>query len=139
VRGDMRRLPVRDSSVDGALYAASLHYAPLSESIREAARVLAPGGLLIAVDSPMYEGRRLQALAEERSKAYYAGAGFPDLGRHYHPIDVTALRACLAAAGFDVLRLDTGRASRRWWERLGRRRRSSFLIAKLVRLETPYA
>jgi SAM-dependent methyltransferase len=139
VRGDMRRLPVRDSSVDAALYAASLHYAPLSESIREAARVLAPGGQLVAVDSPMYKGRRLQAMAKERSKAYYVRAGFPDLGRHYHPIDVSELRDCLAAAGFDVMRLDAGRASGRWWERLGRPRRSSFLIAKLVRLETPYA
>ncbi|HSS93993.1 MAG TPA: class I SAM-dependent methyltransferase [Candidatus Dormibacteraeota bacterium] len=139
VRGDMRRLPVRDSSVDAALYAASLHYSPLSESIREAARVLAPGGLLVAVDSPIYEGRRSQARAEERSKAYYAAAGFPELGRHYHPIDVTELRACLAAAGFDVLRFDTGRSSQRWWSRLGRPGRSSFLIAKLVRLETPYA
>ena len=64
VRGDMRRLPVRDATVDVALYAASLHYAPIRDSIREAARVLRPGGLIVAVDSPMYRDCRAQARAE---------------------------------------------------------------------------
>src|SRR2546430_1743003 len=40
VRGDMRKLPLGDGIADGALYAASLHYAPLHVALGEAARVL---------------------------------------------------------------------------------------------------
>jgi SAM-dependent methyltransferase len=132
VRADMRSLPLRDSTIDFAFYAASLHYAPVSDSIGEAARVLRRGGLVIAVDSPMYGDRRGQALAEARSGAYYARAGFPDLAAHYHPIDVAALRAALAGGGFDVLQLEAGRTARRWWQALGGPERS-FLLAKLNR------
>jgi SAM-dependent methyltransferase len=130
VRADMRSLPLRDSTVDVAFYAASLHYAPVSDSIGEAARVLRLGGLMVAVDSPMYSDRRRQSVAEARSAAYYAEAGFPQLAAHYYPIDVAALRAALAARGFDVLRLEAGRTARRWWDRLGRPQRS-FLVARL--------
>jgi SAM-dependent methyltransferase len=130
VRADMRSLPLRDSTVDVAFYAASLHYAPVSVSIGEAARVLRGGGLLIAVDSPMYSDRRRQAQAEARSAAYYAQAGFPELAAHYHPIEVAALREALTESGFDVLRLEAGRTAGRWWQRLGRRERS-FLVARL--------
>jgi SAM-dependent methyltransferase len=132
VRADMRSLPLRDSTVDVAFYAASLHYTPVSNAISEAARVLRPDGLLVAFDSPMYGDRRRQAQAEARSAAYYADAGFPELAAHYHPIDVIALRAALASEGFEVLRLEAGATARRWWERLGRPRRSSFLVARLV-------
>jgi SAM-dependent methyltransferase len=130
VHADMRSLPLRDSTVDVAFYAASVHYAPVSVSIGEAARVLRGGGLLIAVDSPMYSDRRSQAQAEAGSAAYYAQAGFPELAAHYHPIEVAALREALREGGFDVLRLETGRTARRWWQRLGRRERS-FLVARL--------
>jgi SAM-dependent methyltransferase len=132
LRADMRHLPLRDSTVDVAFYAASLHYAPVSESIGEAARVLRRGGLIVAVDSPVYGDRRRQALAAARSAAYYAGAGLPELAAHYHPIDVADLRAALAAGGFDVLKLERGRTARRWWQGLGRPERS-FLLAKLNR------
>ena len=132
VRGDMARLPLRDAAVDAALYAASLHYAPVEDSICEAARVLRPGGLLLAIDSPMYSDGRAQARAEERSAAYYTKAGFPELAAHYHPIDVTALRSELGAGGFEVLYLDPGLTARRWWERIGPLRRASFLVARLT-------
>ena len=94
--------------------------------------MLRPGGLLIAVDSPMYPDRREQALAEARSAAYYAQAGFAELAAHYHRIEVATLRAALAARGFDALRLEAGRTPRPWWDRLGRPQRS-FLIARLNR------
>ncbi|HEX9098123.1 MAG TPA: methyltransferase domain-containing protein [Candidatus Dormibacteraeota bacterium] len=129
VRADMRRLPLRDAAVDVALYAASLHYASISESIGEAARVLRLGGLVVAVDSPVYRDRRGQERAEARSAAYYAQAGFPELAAHYHPIDVGALRTALGAGGFEVLRLESGRTAQRWWERFGRPPRS-FLVAR---------
>ncbi len=129
VRGDMRRLPLHDGSVDGALYIASLHYAPLEEAVAEAARVLRRGGVMIAVDSPMYRDRLAQARAQARSAAYYAGAGFLDLAAHYHPIDLTELKATMVASGFEVLRLEGGSTAGSWYQRAGRRRRS-FLLAK---------
>lgn len=125
VRGDMRRLPVGDATADAAVYSASLHYAHIEDSILEAARVLRPGGVLIALDSPMYRDRRAQARARVRSAAYYTHAGFPDLAEHYHPIDVTSLRIALVGAGFGVIRLDAGGSGRWWWER------PSFLMARL--------
>jgi SAM-dependent methyltransferase len=130
VRGDMRRLPLHDGSVDGALYIASLHYAPLEQAVAEAARVLRRGGVMIAVDSPMYRDRLAQARALARSAAYYAGAGFPNLAAHYHPIDLTELKARMVASGFKVLRLEGGSTAARWYQRVGRRRRPSFLLAK---------
>lgn len=133
VRGDMRRLPVRNGTVDAALYAASLHYAPIQDSVREAARVLRPGGLVVAVDSPMYRDSSAQERAEARSTKYYAEAGFPELSDHYHPIAVTSLRTALADAGFEVARFDAGRTAQRWWERLGQARQASFLVARLDR------
>jgi SAM-dependent methyltransferase len=132
VRGDMRRLPLRHGAIDAALYIASLHYAPAGEVIHEAARVLRPGGLVIAVDSPMYRDGRAQALAQTRSAAYYAEAGFPELAAHYQPIDAGALPGALASAGFEVIQLEPGRTAMRWWQRLRRPRRSSFLVAKLI-------
>ena len=132
VRGDMRSLPVRDGSLDAALYVASLHYAPVGDAVREAARTLRPGGLIVAVDSPMYEATRAQARARARSAAYYAEAGFPELADAYHPIDVVALREQLTRSSFDILQLDTGRAGRRWWARWRRPSRPSVLVARLM-------
>ena len=131
VRGDMRRLPLRDATADVALFVASLHYATTGEAIREAARVLRPGGLVVAVDSPMYRDRNEQARAHARSAAYYTTAGFPDLAQHYHPIDVSSLRTALAGANFELLRLDEGRAGPLLWLAGRRHRHSSFLEARL--------
>lgn len=131
VRGDMRRLPLRQGTADVAFYAASLHYAPAAATIPEAARVLRPGGLVVAVDSPMYRDRNAQARAQARSGAYYAAAGFPDLAQHYYPIHVSSLRAALAGANFELLRLDEGRPGRLGWLTGSRRRHSSFLEARL--------
>ena len=131
VRGDMRRLPIRDATADVAFFAASLHYAPAGEAIREAARVLQPGGLIVAVDSPMYRDRNAQARAQARSTAYYSAAGFPELAQHYHPIDVSSLRAALVGANFEVLRLDEGGAGRLGWLTGRRHRHASFLEARL--------
>ena len=106
VRADMRRLPLRDATVDGLLYTAAIHYVPVDDAIREAARVLRPDGLLVAVESPMYAHQRAAARAAERSARYYSSAGYPELARHYHPVDVRQLRAALTESGLIVERLD---------------------------------
>lgn len=129
VRGDMRRLPVRDGAADGALYAASLHYAPVDLAVGEAGRALRPGGLLIALDSPLYEGAGEVARAEARSKDYYARAGHPALSARYHPIEVGRLRQALTSAGFKLDRLVVRPA---WWRRL-RPGPASLVVASRVR------
>ena len=48
-------LPLRDASYDVVLFNASLHYAvDLPAVLREAARVVRPGGRLLVLDSPFY-------------------------------------------------------------------------------------
>jgi SAM-dependent methyltransferase len=55
------RLPLADASVDVVVNAASFHYAvgrdAQERAVREAARVLAPGGALAILDSPVYGSR----------------------------------------------------------------------------------
>jgi len=129
VRGDMLRLPVRDHAADGVLYAASLHYAPIDAAVREAARVLRPGGLLIALDSPLYPNAGETAKSVARSRDYYANVGHPALAARYHPIDVGVLRQALASAGFDLERLVT----RPGWRRRLRAGPASLVLASRLR------
>lgn len=130
VRGDMRNLPLRDGTLDAALYAASLHYAPVAIAIREAARVLRGGGLLVAVDSPIYPDARSRARALARSTAYYTHAGFPQLASHYQPIEAGALRSALLESGFTVVRLDLNRGLARVCPGFARRPPSSLVVAR---------
>jgi len=99
VQATMERLPFVDRQFDVVLAAASLHYArSVTRAVREAARVLAPGGALILVDTPLYEkaaaGQIVVArrLAEQRTRFGTEGAGTaghyflvrPDLRRTFH-------------------------------------------------------
>lgn len=102
VRGDMRRLPLRSQSADGLMFAASLHYARPRPVIAEAARVLRRGGLIVAVDSPIYRDAAAQAAAQARSIAYYRRTGFPELASSYQPINGVELQEALRDAGFAV-------------------------------------
>lgn len=113
VRANMHRLPLRDACVDAVLYAASLHYSPVAEAVAEAARVLRPGGLMVAVDSPIYRDARARERAAARTAAYYAGAGQPGLSDHYHPINVAELRSALLDSGLEIEQLNVGRPT--WW------------------------
>ena len=131
IRADMRRLPLIASSVDGLLYTAAIHYVPIEDAIREAARVLRPGGLLVAIESPMYVDQRAADRAAERSARYYAARGFADLTGHYHPVDVRRLKAALTAAGFRIERFEM---PPRWlglWRRLTRSPRFPRLVSRL--------
>ena len=112
VRADMSDLPLRSGVADGMLFAASLHYAPLPEVVPEIKRVLRRGGLVIAVDSPIYRSRQARDEAWSRSKKYFADQGFPALIDHYHPIDAVELRRLLADCGLDVKRFEVGARSR---------------------------
>ncbi|HKF76441.1 MAG TPA: methyltransferase domain-containing protein [Candidatus Dormibacteraeota bacterium] len=130
VRADMRRLPVRDAAVDALLYVAALHHAPVAEAVAEAARVLRPGGLLVAVDSPVYADAAAAGQATRRSAAYYARMGSPDLAASYHPIDAGALRGALSASRLQVERLDAPRGRYGRLSRLLGRRAFPMVVAR---------
>lgn len=130
VRGDMRRLPLRDAAVDALLYVAAIHHAPVAEAVAEAARVLRPGGLLVAVDSPVYRDAAAADRARRRSAAYYLAMGSPELAASYHPIDAGALRAALFAARLQVERLDAPRDRYGRLSRLLGRRAFPMVVAR---------
>lgn len=130
VRADMLRMPFVDGQADGVLFAASLRYAEPGPLAREVARVLKRGGLLVAVDSPIYRDARRAEAAKERARAYYERAGFPSLAARYHPIDAGALRRALTSAGLAVERLELG--SRFAQKLLGGRAAHSLVVARLT-------
>jgi ubiquinone/menaquinone biosynthesis C-methylase UbiE len=130
IRADMRKLPVRSTTLDAVLYAASLHYSPVDAAVSEAARVLRPGGLMIAVDSPIYKDAESQARAGSRTAAYYSRAGYPALTDHYHPIDAQKLRAALVDSGFEVSHLSFQGGAGGRWHRLVHRTPFSIVVAR---------
>jgi len=129
ITADMRALPLADGSIDGVLYAASLHYAPIDVAIAEAARVVRHDGLFVAIDSPIYANEAAAAAAQARSAAYYSRMGVPELSANYHPIDAAALRAALETSGLELARLTFGGR----WRRLLRRGPTSFVLARKLR------
>jgi SAM-dependent methyltransferase len=81
IQASMERLPFVDQQFDVVVAAASLHYArSVTRAVREAARVLAPGGAIMLVDTPLYEtasgGEAVVArhLAEQRERFGSDGA-----------------------------------------------------------------
>ncbi len=132
VRADMRRLPIRSATLDAVLYAASLHYAPVEIAVSEAARILRMRGLMVAVDSPIYQDRQSQAQAVARTAAYYSGVGYAELTDHYHPIGSMALRQALEECGFAIERFEIG-SKRHLFGRFQRRQPTSFVVARRIR------
>lgn len=85
VQAEMGRLPLAEHSLDLIIANASLHYSHDPEAFfMEAQRVLRPEGKLIVMDSPVYGDQAAQAAARERTRTYYAHAGFPGLAPSYH-------------------------------------------------------
>jgi ubiquinone/menaquinone biosynthesis C-methylase UbiE len=130
IRADMRKLPVRDATLNAVLYAASIHYSPVDAAVSEAARVLRPRGLMVAVDSPIYKDAESQALAASRTAAYYSRAGYPALSDHYHPIDAQELRTALVDSGFEISQLSFQGGAAGRWQRLVHRAPFSIVVAR---------
>ena len=130
IRADMRFLPFAGRSMDGLLFIASLHCAPLDEVVAEASRVLRPTGLLVAMDSPIYPDARSSESAVARSAAYYGEAGFPDLAAHYHPLDAGRLRDAFDRHGLRIEQLRFSRGLADVWRRLQGLSRSMLLVAR---------
>jgi ubiquinone/menaquinone biosynthesis C-methylase UbiE len=90
-QGDMYALPLGDGSADSAIIHQVLHYAHSpAAAISEAARVLAPGGVLLVVDFAAHEREEL------RSSDAHIRLGFED----------EAMSAWFAAAGLGVDRVE---------------------------------
>ena len=66
LQAELDHLPLADSQADAAVFNASLHYSTdYLTTLREALRVLRPGGSLVILESPIYRkeesGRRMVA------------------------------------------------------------------------------
>lgn len=90
-RGDARALPLRDGEVDAAVAHMVLHALPTPpEGIREMARVVRPGGTVVAVDFVSHE---LEWMRQE-------------LGAMWLGFDPDDIRRWLAEAALDDIRVD---------------------------------
>jgi SAM-dependent methyltransferase len=72
VAGSFDALPLSSRSFDAAIFNASIHYAlSLADVLREAARVVRPGGRIVVVDSPFYstEAAGVAMVEEKRRNA----------------------------------------------------------------------
>lgn len=133
VRAEMRRLPLRDSTVDATFFGASIHYVPLAEAVREAARALRHGGLLLIVDSPVYGDDGSRARAADRSASYYAAVGYPELAARYHPSSIGDLRSVIVDSGFDLVSVRTEGGIGALWRRAMGRPPGSLAVGRRIR------
>ncbi len=85
-------LPMR--TFDLVLFAASFQYfSDASATLERTRELLAPGGEVHVLDSILYRSAVEAAAAVERSRAYYATIGVPEMAEHYHAHQLEPLRA----------------------------------------------
>jgi SAM-dependent methyltransferase len=85
--------PFAQASFDIILVAAAIQYFPdLRRLILALRALLAPGGEIHLLDSPLYAPEALAA-ARERSRQYYENLGIPRMAEFYHHHPVTDLDA----------------------------------------------
>jgi SAM-dependent methyltransferase len=72
VQAEFDQLPFRDQSVDVAVYNASLHYSTnYAATLREASRVVRPGGRIVVLETPIYDRAESGArMAAERHRQF---------------------------------------------------------------------
>jgi SAM-dependent methyltransferase len=94
--GDVTRLPFADGEFDCAVAAWMLYHVPdLDTAIGELARVLAPGGRLVAITNGAEHLRELYAAvgAAKLESSFSRENGAERLARHFAPVERTDLRA----------------------------------------------
>ena len=77
IQASFDRLPWPDDVIDLAIYNGSLHYsADYGATVREALRVLAPGGRVVILDSPFYRHTKSgDSMVREREDVFRADDG----------------------------------------------------------------
>ena len=87
-RGDLEKLPLRDASVDVALFSQALHHASDPErAVAEAARIVVPGGRVLVLDLREHEeawvksrlGDRWLGFSDDTLNRLLKGAGLTDI------------------------------------------------------------
>lgn len=87
-RGDLEQLPLRDGSMDVALFSQALHHAAdPAQAVREAARILVPGGRVLILDLREHGqawvrerlGDRSLGFSDQRLAALLTDAGLRDV------------------------------------------------------------
>jgi ArsR family transcriptional regulator len=87
-RGELESLPIDDAAVDVALFSQALHHAgDPAQALREAARILAPGGRVLVLDLRDHTetwvrerlGDRWLGFTRERLTSLLEEAGFSDI------------------------------------------------------------
>lgn len=98
VRGDAARLPIPDAAVDAVAIVDALHHFPdQAGALREAARVLRPGGVVVVRDFDPSHPLGVTLVAAERAMGMGSSFREPD-----------ALAADVADAGLDAAVVDSG-------------------------------
>ncbi|MEN3339251.1 MAG: hypothetical protein V7647_2927, partial [Acidobacteriota bacterium] len=87
-RGELERLPLRDDSVDVALFSQALHHADdPGQAVREAVRILVPGGRVLVLDLREHReawvrerlGDRTLGFTDDRLRTLLGDAGLADV------------------------------------------------------------
>jgi SAM-dependent methyltransferase len=78
VQAEFDRLPWRDAHADLVIFNASFHYASdYAATLRESLRVLAPGGRIVIMDTPIYrDASSGVAMVREREDSFQRRFGF---------------------------------------------------------------
>lgn len=106
-RGDLEALPIEEGELDAAALVLVLHHLPHPATVlREAARVLKPGGRLVVVDMLPHEreeykqqmGHVWLGFSDEAMRRYLAAAGFTAVRIQLLPVDPEAQGPALFAA-----------------------------------------
>ncbi|MDQ4076794.1 MAG: methyltransferase domain-containing protein [Chloroflexota bacterium] len=79
LQGDFDRLPFLAEQIDLVVFNGSLHYSTeYIRTLREALRVLRPGGVVAIMDSPIYhDATSGEQMVRERERQFEARYGFP--------------------------------------------------------------
>ena len=97
---DVQDLPFDDGSFDCTVAAWMLYHVPdLDRAVAELARVLRPGGRLVAVTNPVLNLPELWALFDDeappRAQSFHAGNGAAILGRSFTRVETREVRGTL--------------------------------------------
>lgn len=91
LRADFDRLPLAAGAADVVVYNAAFHYSPdYAATLAEGVRVLAPGGRVVILDSPLYRSHASgERMVAARRRAFTERYGFPSdrLGSREYLVD----------------------------------------------------